>query len=98
MNIAACGPKTLRYTPLSTFDEALREQAHYYIQATAAGSDHRTRVLKQDDTFGVFDQYGDIDGGQRAEEGVFHKGTRFLSFLRLKLLQSRPLLLSSTVR
>src|SRR5215469_14312634 len=70
----------------------------YYIQATAAPSTDRPLVLKQDDTFAVFDHYGDIDCAARAEEGIYHHGTRFLSCLMLRLLEHRALLLSSTVR
>ncbi len=58
----------------------------------------RTFVLKQDDTFGVFNDFGDIATGARHEEGLYHEGTRFLSRLALKLAGSRPLLLSSAVR
>jgi glycogen debranching enzyme len=72
--------------------------AEYYIQAPSALSVETTRVLKHDDTFGVFDQYGDVDSRERPDEGVYYQGTRFLSCLRLKLLRSRPLLLSSTIR
>ncbi len=77
---------------------AFAPETNYYIQATSAPSTERALVLKQDETFGVFDYYGDIDAAQRAEEGIFHRGTRFLSCLKLGLLESRPLLLSSTVR
>ncbi|HEX6897329.1 MAG TPA: amylo-alpha-1,6-glucosidase [Bryobacteraceae bacterium] len=76
----------------------LTTETNYYIQATAAPSTHDALVLKQDETFGVFDGYGDIDASQRAEEGVYHHGTRFLSTLKLMLVDARPLLLSSTVR
>jgi len=72
--------------------------AKYYIQATSAPPGHEALVLKKDETFGVFDRYGDIDVAERTDEGVFHHGTRFLSCLKLTLLNSRALLLSSTVR
>ncbi len=81
---------------MSALSESL--QPLYTIQATAAPAGKRTRVLKQDDTFGVFDDYGDMDSESVKEEGIFHKGTRFLSRLQLKLLGSRPVLLSSTIR
>jgi glycogen debranching enzyme len=71
---------------------------NYYIQATSAPPDSEALVLKKDDTFGVFNQYGDVDALERAKEGVFHRGTRFLSCLKLTLLGSRAMLLSSTVR
>lgn len=79
-------------------DELSRCEGQYYIQATSAPLVESTRVLKHDDTFGVFDQFGDIDSIERIEEGVYNKGTRFLSSLKLKLLRGRPFLLSSTIR
>ena len=74
------------------------EEAQYYIQATTAPTTERSLVLKQDETFGVFDHHGDIDSHERAEDGVFNRGTRYLSCLRMTLLRGRALLLSSTVR
>jgi glycogen debranching enzyme len=55
------------------------------------------RVLKYGDTFGVFDQHGDVLGGEAEESGLYYHGTRFLSTLELLLAGRRPLLLSSTV-
>jgi glycogen debranching enzyme len=55
-------------------------------------------VLKQDDTFAVFDHYGDIRPTGLGEEGVYHEGTRFLSALVLSVENERPLFLSSTVK
>jgi len=71
---------------------------NYYIQATSAPCTERALVLKRDDTFGLFDHYGDIDARERGEEGIYHRGTRFLSCLKFELLESRALLLNSTVR
>jgi glycogen debranching enzyme len=70
----------------------------YYILATEVPVAERTFVLKQDETFGVFNDFGDIDAEARYEEGLYHTGTRFLSRLTLTLASHRPLLLSSTVR
>jgi len=79
-------------------DEILKTNGQYYIQAKSAPSPELTRVLKQDDTFGVFDEYGDVDAGARPQEGIFSRGTRYLSCLKLEFLRGRPLLLSSTIR
>jgi glycogen debranching enzyme len=54
------------------------------------------RVLKQGDTFAVLDHLGDI-GTEPGEQGLYHRGTRYVSRLQLLLAQRRPLLLSSTV-
>ncbi|HEX4594168.1 MAG TPA: amylo-alpha-1,6-glucosidase, partial [Bryobacteraceae bacterium] len=79
-------------------DEILKTNGQYYIQATSAPSLDQIRVLKQDETFGVFDEYGDVDATERPQEGVYSRGTRYLSCLKLKFLRGRPLLLSSTIR
>jgi glycogen debranching enzyme len=54
------------------------------------------RVLKNDDTFAVFDQHGDIIQSEASETGLYHAGTRYLSNFELLLGRRRPLLLSST--
>lgn len=69
----------------------------FYVLATSAMADDRTRVLKEGDTFAVFDRYGDISPLGRGEQGLYHESTRFLSRLELRLGASRPLLLESTV-
>jgi glycogen debranching enzyme len=70
----------------------------FYILAPEVPVPERTFVLKQDETFGIFNDFGDIAAGARHEEGLYHQGTRFLSRLALKLAGGRPLLLSSAVR
>ena len=75
---------------------AVEEQ--YYILAASDLPAERALVLKQDDTFALFDRFGDIDSKVSAGEGLYHKGTRFLSCFKLKFANGRPLLLSSTVR
>ena len=54
-------------------------------------------VLKHGDCFGVFDPRGNIVPGDASEEGIYHDGTRFLSWFELLLFGNPPLLLSSTV-
>ncbi len=70
----------------------------YYIAAGASPSDDRVRVLKYGKSFAVFNRYGDIEPLGLGEHGIFFQGTRYLSELALLLWQSRPLLLSSTVK
>jgi glycogen debranching enzyme len=69
----------------------------YYIPAPEIPIPERLRVLKHDETFGLFNDSGDIDAHARHEEGLYHRGTRFLSQLTLTLMGTRPLLLSSAV-
>src|SRR5690606_19547528 len=75
-----------------------RVKDHYYILATSSRADERTRVLKDGETFAVFDHYGDIVPFGLGEQGLYHEGTRYLSRLELRVNGTRPLLLSSTVR
>ncbi len=72
--------------------------AEHYILAPSDLPAESDSVLKHNDTFGLFDPFGDIDSQARSGEGLYHKGTRFLSCLKLKFANGRPLLLSSTVR
>ena len=58
----------------------------------------RTHVLKQGETFAVFDIHGDINPVGPGEGGLYHEGTRFLSHLVFQLGKTRPVLLSSAVR
>ncbi len=78
-------------------DEAIRAIDHFYIQATAKFGDDRTKVIKHNETFALFDRCGDIENIGRKEQGIFHHGTRFLSRLLLRLGNEQPLLLSSTI-
>jgi glycogen debranching enzyme len=81
-----------------SFTGILRVENRYYILATSSLADDRPRVMKQGDTFALFDQYGDIKPVGLEEEGVYHEGTRFLSSMLLRLGNERPMFLSSTVR
>jgi len=55
-------------------------------------------TLKHGDAFGIFNVLGDIANDEEREEGLFYKGTRFLSEYRFKIFDSSPLLLSSEVK
>jgi glycogen debranching enzyme len=74
-----------------------KPQPEYYIIATDSPPAHQPFILKHGDTFAVTDRFGDLDSAARHECGVYHQGTRFLSELRLSLVNGRPLLLSSSV-
>lgn len=79
-------------------EDIIRVQDEFYILATSSQADDRTRVLKHNDTFAVFDRYGDIQPIGLGEQGVYCDGTRFLSRLELRLGKDRPMLLGSTVK
>jgi len=68
------------------------------IVASSSLTDDHIEVLKQGDTFGLFDRYGDIHSLRTGSHGLYHDGTRFLSRFELTINGERPLLLSSTVK
>jgi glycogen debranching enzyme len=79
-------------------EEVVRISDTFYILSTSARIDDRTQVLKQGDTFAIFDRFGDIETLGMGEFGIYHQDTRFLSGLVLRLAAQRPLLLSSTIK
>jgi glycogen debranching enzyme len=70
----------------------------FYIRASSALADDRTRVFLNGDTFAIFDRSGDIQPVGFGQQGIFHNETRHLSRLETRFCGVRPLLLSSTVR
>jgi glycogen debranching enzyme len=77
--------------------EALRLDEAFAILTETGRSAAPLRVLKQGDTFAVFDQYGDLVPAQASEHGLYYDGTRFLSRFELLLGGRQALLLSSTI-
>ena len=73
------------------------DQCSIVITSSSLTDDH-IEVLKQGDTFGVFDGNGDILSVRTGSQGLYHGGTRFLSRFELAINGERPLLLSSTVK
>lgn len=79
--------------------EYIEIENKFYILASSSLADSRTMVLKQGETFGVFDRHGDITPlGLEGSYGIYHEGTRFLSGMNLTIEGQRPLLLSSNLR
>ncbi|HET9643668.1 MAG TPA: glycogen debranching N-terminal domain-containing protein, partial [Burkholderiaceae bacterium] len=66
-------------------DDVLKVHDQYYISSTSPRLDHRTRVLKNGDTFAVFDRVGNVEAIGRNEYGLFHQDTRYLSRLALRM-------------
>ncbi|MDE3019372.1 MAG: amylo-alpha-1,6-glucosidase [Nitrospirota bacterium] len=79
-------------------DHGQDTEDRFYIPATSTTTDDRACILKHGETFAVFDRYGDIQPVGNGSQGLYHEGTRFLSRLDLRLDDSRPMLLSSTVK
>ena len=74
------------------------EEDKFHIGGDIIYVDDRTRVLNHFDTFGIFDQWGDIHPHARKLHGIYHEGTRFLNRLELRINGQKPLLLSSAIK
>ncbi len=55
-------------------------------------------TLKHENTFAIFDPFGNIEPAGRKEGGIFYNGTRYLSKYQMFLWDKRPLLLSSSIK
>ena len=78
--------------------DVIRWKDHYYILASSSLADGRTEVLKQGETFAVFDRYGDVYRVLPSPQGLYHEGTRFLSQFELSLGTQRLMMLSASVK
>lgn len=78
--------------------DVLAVDNEYYVRATSGLADHRTRVLKYGETFGVFNRYGDIEALGSLQFGLFHSESRHLSRMVLRVNDQQSQLLGSTVR
>jgi glycogen debranching enzyme len=79
-------------------EDVIQVQDQFYILATASKAAERTAVLKNGDTFAVFDFSGEVAAFGLGQQGLYHEGTRYLSRFRLRLNGHHPLLLSSRVK
>jgi glycogen debranching enzyme len=78
--------------------DVIEVDQQFYIRASSALADDRTRVLLNGDTFAIFDRGGDIQPVGFGQQGIFHNETRHLSRSEMLICGFRPLLLSSTIR
>lgn len=79
-------------------EDGASNENQWYVAATAPRTDEPARVLKAEDTFGIFDRHGDIRQVTSSEQGLYHGGTRYLSHLELRINGQRPLILNSTIK
>jgi glycogen debranching enzyme len=70
----------------------------WYVLATFAHPEEPPQVLKNDETFAMFDRFGDIAPLMPGQEGIYHNDTRYLSHQELTLNGMRPLYLGSWVQ
>lgn len=74
------------------------EEIKFHISADVINIDERNKVLNHCNTFGLFDQLGNISPGGKMVQGVYHDGTRFLNKLNLAIDGKKPLLLSNAIK
>ena len=93
-------PRTVDETQTAplTRAEAAPEHDPYYIVAPSSPADEHDLVLKQDETFAVFDHHAHFRCVGLGEEGLYHRGTRHLCQLSVRFGRQPPLFLSSAVR
>jgi glycogen debranching enzyme len=70
----------------------------FHISAEAVNTDQLNQVINHYNTFGIFDQVGNISPGGKNVRGIYHDGTRFLNRLVLAIDEKRPLLLSNAIK
>ena len=78
--------------------DIVRLEKEYYVRASSALADDRTRVLKYGDTFAIFNRFGDIEPLGLSKFGLFHCECRHLSQFAVYVNGRRPLLLGSVIR
>src|SRR5437016_5293494 len=79
-------------------DTIIQLENKFYISTNSSYADNRIKVLNHSDTFAIFDRWGDITQFGEAVQGVYHRGTRFLSESEFSVNDARPLLLSSSIK
>jgi glycogen debranching enzyme len=79
-------------------NDRIRIGDQWYVAATAARSEESPQVVKHDETFALFDRFGDIHTWGSGGLGLYHEDTRFLSTLELGLNGVKPMYLGSTVK
>jgi glycogen debranching enzyme len=70
----------------------------WYVLATSAISDEAPMTLKHDETFALFDRFGNMHSLEGSEQGLYHEDTRYLSHKELLIDGACPLYLGATVK
>lgn len=77
----------------------LTEEQSFEVLSDGGSMLEGKRVLNHSNTFGVFNAHGDIiNHSPQGLQGIYHKGTRFVSHLELRLNGIQPILLGSTIK
>ncbi len=79
-------------------EDVIRVKDQFYVLATSSFADDRTRVLKYGETFAVFNRFGDVESAGVGEQGIYYRGTRYLSRFVLRFGSNSPQILRSTIQ
>lgn len=78
--------------------EQVKPDDQFYVLATSSLTEEKTYTLKHNDSFGIFNKYGDIIPFESSVQGLYYEGTQYLSNLQLRIENQKPLYLSSNLR
>ena len=68
----------------------------FRIETARASLSLGPAILKHDETFAVLNDFGNMVANRGSTHGLYHRDTRYLSRLELRLNGDHPLLLSSS--
>jgi len=80
-----------------TMNKYANENFNEQLLNNSYAAEKNIRVLKHNETFGIFDRYGDIIKRDDGEQGLYDAGTRYLSRCEFLICEKKPLLLSSFI-
>lgn len=69
----------------------------HQVQSSTSIQEQELRAVKHGDSFALFDTHGDVVGAEATPEGVYFRDTRQLSFWRLTICGTYPMLLGSAL-
>ena len=71
--------------------------SQHQVQSTSSIQDQKLRAVKHGDAFALFNTLGDIAGTENAPEGIYYRDTRHLSFWRMTICGTHPMMLGSAI-
>lgn len=78
-------------------DELKANEAHFFVPPSASIQERQPRALKSGDSFALFDPHGDALGAMHGPEGIYYRDTRHISYWRMTICGSYPMLLGSAI-
>ena len=69
----------------------------HQVQSASAIQDQELRAVKHGDAFALFNTAGDVVGTENAPEGIYYRDMRHMSFWRMTICGTQPMMLGSTI-